>query len=451
MNSYLKSIYVFNSYKSKHFLIDFSSPKDKKFKHLILTGNNGSGKTTILKSLAINSILHKEKLLTSNKLFSELIKINSKTKEFKECFDFDFPKIELNYITGIKQEFDSVFIYIPTQKHQYIEEYVENRKLNFNEKIKLFKNNLVQSKAIKSIRNIENTINNLLTLAIPNGIQSFQYDTYSSAIKDVRKQNPYSTLQEIPRLILSSNFLQFLILLKDEQAYAIADVETEKAEALTKRFANIEKSFQILFEDNKLKLKHQFRGGRKFYFELGDGRIVDFNHLSHGHNAVLTIIAEITLNIEAHRENNPEDFSPKGVVVIDEIESHLHLSLQEKILPVLTQMFPDMQFIVSTHSPAVIASINNATVYDLSLQKTVNENLSGIPYQVLMKSHFGIESEYSIEVTGKLKEVKKLITASTLSESEKAKLEGLVFELQELSPDLALDVQLEMERRKENA
>ena len=45
MSSYLKSIYVFNNYKNKHFLIEFPPTGEEKFKHLILTGTNGSGKT----------------------------------------------------------------------------------------------------------------------------------------------------------------------------------------------------------------------------------------------------------------------------------------------------------------------------------------------------------------------------------------------------------------------
>ena len=92
----------------------------------------------------------------------------------------------------------------------------------------------------------------------------------------------------------------------------------------------------------------------------------------------------------------------------------------------------------------------NTVVYDLTKQRTVNENLTGIPYNVLMKSHFGI-TEYSLEVTNKLNIVKALITKETLSLEEKTKLENLVSELQNLSPDLALDIHLEIERRKRNA
>ncbi len=186
----------------------------------------------------------------------------------------------------------------------------------------------------------------------------------------------------------------------------------------------------------------------RFYFVLPDGRKINFNQLSHGHNAVQTMIAEIMLNIESYREEYPKDVNPRGVVVIDEIESHLHISLQEKILPILTQMFPDLQFIVATHSPAVIASLENSTIYDLSKNETLNENITGIPYNVLMKSHFDIESEYSISVTNKLKRAQKLIKLEKLSRKENTELKSLTKELNNLSPDLAMDIFVEMERKK---
>ena len=436
MNQYLKSLYIFNNYKDKHFQIDFPPQKEQKFRHLILTGTNGSGKTTILKSLALKYILLKEKLINRS---DNIINKKEQINDFEQVFDFNFPFIEFENTSEI-QDNKNIFIYIPTIKYKHINEYNENIKLNFTEKIYSFRQNLLNNETIALVINFENLIN-----------KTIEFEKYKLAIKNNIEQNPYPKIKEIPRFSLSENFLQFLFLLKDEQAFSFLEDEPKKAKALTKRFSDIEKAFQILFEDSDLKLKHQFRGGRKFYFILGDGRKIDFNELSHGHNAVLSIVSEIMLNIEAHREKNIDDYNPKGVVVIDEIESHLHISLQEKILPILTQMFPNLQFIVATHSPAVIASISNATVYDLTLKRTVNENLTGIPYNVLMKSHFGIESEYSIEVTNKLNYVKTLVSKDTLNKKETTKLENLINELQELSPDLALDVQLEMDRRKRNA
>ena len=57
-------------------------------------------------------------------------------------------------------------------------------------------------------------------------------------------------------------------------------------------------------------------------------------------------------------------------MIIDEIDAHLHPSLQRKVLPFFTDLFPNIQFIVSTHSPFVLTSIDNTVVYDLTSLKT---------------------------------------------------------------------------------
>ncbi len=50
-------------------------------------------------------------------------------------------------------------------------------------------------------------------------------------------------------------------------------------------------------------------------------------------------------------------------VLIDEVENHLHASMQRRLLPDLITAFPNVQFIVSTHSPLVVGSVKNSNVY----------------------------------------------------------------------------------------
>ena len=75
-------------------------------------------------------------------------------------------------------------------------------------------------------------------------------------------------------------------------------------------------------------------------------------------------------------EHKTKSYDVQGIVLIDEIETHLHIDLQKKILRFLTSFFPKIQFIVTTHSPFVISSIENAVVCDLE-KKIVFDKLSG--------------------------------------------------------------------------
>jgi len=60
--------------------------------------------------------------------------------------------------------------------------------------------------------------------------------------------------------------------------------------------------------------------------------------------------------------NDPAPLERSAIVLIDEIELHLHPGIQRTILPRLHQVFPNVQFIVTTHSPQVLSSVLAAHV-----------------------------------------------------------------------------------------
>jgi len=64
------------------------------------------------------------------------------------------------------------------------------------------------------------------------------------------------------------------------------------------------------------------------------------------------------------------------VVTFDEPENHLHPSLQRSLLPTLVNTFPDVQFIVATHSPFVVSSLKDSSVYVLRYMDS-EKSLSG--------------------------------------------------------------------------
>lgn len=88
----------------------------------------------------------------------------------------------------------------------------------------------------------------------------------------------------------------------------------------------------------------------------------------------------------------PEDLV--GVAIIDEIDVHLHISLQKKVLPFLIKAFPKVQFIVSTHSPFVITSTDkNTVVYDISTGEFFEEDLSLYSNESIIKELFHVNDE----------------------------------------------------------
>lgn len=79
--------------------------------------------------------------------------------------------------------------------------------------------------------------------------------------------------------------------------------------------------------------------------------------LAHGYQSTIAWIADLVGNIllEANSELEPQEF--EGLVLIDEIDLYLHPTWQARLIPALRQTFPKLQFIATTHSPVVLATL----------------------------------------------------------------------------------------------
>lgn len=107
-------------------------------------------------------------------------------------------------------------------------------------------------------------------------------------------------------------------------------------------------------------------GGNDILLKQHDGTEIYFEYLSSGYKAVIFILLGLIKEIEhrfSHENMKVEDFN--GVVLIDEIDLHLHPQWQTNILAVLTGIFPNAQFITSTHSAHVIQEANPEEVVSL--------------------------------------------------------------------------------------
>lgn len=237
-------------------------------------------------------------------------------------------------------------------------------------------------------------------------------------------------------------FLQYLVNKKfDELLSRTEDQDTGAADRLAAWFERLETQLRTLFEAPGLRLVFD-RKRYAFSLQQPNGYTFDFNTLADGHHAVLVLYFELLLrqSLMAEERGDPS-FQPEGVVIIDEVEAHLHLSLQERILPFLTGMFPKLQFIVATHSPAVIASIDGAIVYDLGSRSAVpSEDMRGVRYGTLIREHFGLRHDMDLESARKLERLTALAKQDARSPEEEAELRALAGFLSERSHTLALEV-----------
>lgn len=118
----------------------------------------------------------------------------------------------------------------------------------------------------------------------------------------------------------------------------------------------------ILNEDVRFNLQPRlFVNSRFSIVRKKDNKILvpSLNSLSTGQIALFKIFATIVKYADSYDVNRSLDLSViNGIVVIDEIELHLHPSMQAEILPKLIKLFPKVQFIITTHSPLFLLGMD---------------------------------------------------------------------------------------------
>lgn len=158
------------------------------------------------------------------------------------------------------------------------------------------------------------------------------------------------------------DFFNFLADLRVKQVFAKNEQLTEDVNKIEQWFVNFENLLKKVFQDKDLRLVFKCKD-YSFSIETG-GKTFGFMEISAGFSGILSIITDLLLKM--HNKDNPVwNCEQEGIVLIDEVEVHLHPDLQKIILPLLTKIFPNIQFIVTTHSSAVLNSINTAATFDL--------------------------------------------------------------------------------------
>ena len=114
------------------------------------------------------------------------------------------------------------------------------------------------------------------------------------------------------------------------------------------------------------------------------GERIDINDLSHGAKSILTIAAQLAMYscaLNPHLRDKAPANTP-GIVLIDEIDLHLHPRWQYHVLDDLRRCFPQMQFIVTTHSPAILSTVKREHIRIIDI-----DNATGNATALMPQSH----------------------------------------------------------------
>jgi predicted ATP-binding protein involved in virulence len=85
-----------------------------------------------------------------------------------------------------------------------------------------------------------------------------------------------------------------------------------------------------------------------------NNKIMTVNQLSDGEKCLIALIGDLARRMAIANPMRENPLEGKGIILIDEIDLHLHPKWQRTVVSKLTEVFPNCQFIISTHSPHVI-------------------------------------------------------------------------------------------------
>lgn len=258
----------------------------------------------------------------------------------------------------------------------------------------------------------------------------------SKNIEKIDLKNSYA-LTDHP----GKQLVKYLVNLKTTAAFAQTNNNLQRAKEIEEWFSRFEQVLRNIYEDDSLVLDFDIESF-VFTIRLENREPFDFNSMSMGYAAVFDIIADLIMRMESQRRYDME-----GLVLIDEIETHLHVELQKKIVPILMDLFPNVQFVLTTHSPFILNSTENAVIYDLENHVLVAEGLTNLPYEGVVEGYFGVDL-LSQELRKKFELYRTLVSKTELSDSDYAKAAELELYLDEVPDYLAVGFAAEYSRLK---
>ncbi len=375
---------------------DKTSPKPGPV-HLLLTGRNGSGKTSLL--CAIRDAME---YMASNGRYSTQI------QEW----------LEANETTLAAAKTDH-------EKNEARDEITRNREqlVKLTGSVELIAEDTAEFARILSAREA-----------------LFAYYDAQHAARFVQPSAP-----GIPKVGLTQNlrekrsgcFVEFLINLKVQCALYRNEKKEEDAKKIEEWFRQFDGILKRIFDESDTHLDFEPRGYKLSI--VSGGRCSPLTALSDGFSSLLDVVSDLILKMQ-REDDLVAAYDMPGVVLIDEVETHLHMELQRLVMPILTTLFPRLQFIVTTHSPFVLSSISNAVAFDLEHREPLDD-ADEYPYESLTEEYFKVR-DTPAAISERLARVRRINRQEILTDGEKAELKHLITELSELSRDKNLDAEL---------
>ncbi|PID16999.1 hypothetical protein CSV63_03700 [Sporosarcina sp. P34] len=419
----IKKLYISEWNQFKEIKIDFHTNVT------IITGANGAGKSSILRLIANELGWHysevatlpeyinnskfvagvSEKILNKwqlNKLKVNKLRLN---KSEPEDYNINDDNIEFGYIESSKA---ILKLYVPKEveaSYNIFTDYV------YKEDDETFDYPLIHGINIASHRDPYGyTKVNDISLN-PSEIDGL-LSSYTETIKGRRINNTYYYQENSPTYVIKKSLISLAVF-----------GEGNSSVSANPKYLKWLSDFQDLLKS----IIPEHIGFERIIVKEGEVFLITKtgNFLLDALSGGLSAIIDLSWQIYVHTLNSEDCF----VVLIDEIENHLHPSLQREILPKLIGAFPDLQFIVTTHSPFVVNSVEDCNIYALKFQDDNKVIVSKLDFEAQAKDAFKVLRDVlGVPVTFPvwIEEELEMITSKYLNEGlSKDNLENMKDEL----------------------
>lgn len=421
---YLKQIIEENVGPISH--VDIKLPFDKagQPKPVILVGENGSGKSTLISNI-VDSFYEMTRSVFSNS--NHLTGSGMRTEYFRVMNDFEIHRGQ-NYLYSVAQfNNDTVYIY----KSGVIDVDSFEKKVTDKYNLSDWGENGHLKKIIGGSREkAEKAFNNEIVCYFsperyekPAWLGKSYYDDLKIQL-DIKNRINGEIINPILGSVTGEENLKWLLDViadsrvdvrkDDEGKFKFVNAELNTVVAMAFARSNIERVMsQILGEEVFFGLNVRSAGQSRFNIcsKADNVAIVPtLDSLSSGQLALFNMFATIIRYADNNDINKSIQIENiQGIVVIDEIELHLHTSLQKKVLPQLLKLFPKVQFIITTHSPLFLMGMKDVFGDD---DFEIYQMPDGTKINVERFSEFNRAYRYFADTSKHQEEIKKAIDQS---------------------------------------
>ncbi|MCY4415749.1 MAG: AAA family ATPase [Chloroflexi bacterium] len=167
-------------------------------------------------------------------------------------------------------------------------------------------------------------------------------------------------------------------------------------------------------------------------FETVDG-VMPFNTMSQGTQSIIQWLARLIIGYAEYYDFPERLGDEPGVIIVDEIDAHLHPAWQTGIIPTLTNHFPNLQIFCSTHSPLMLAGLGPGQVHLLTrdeenlVQVSRNEqSVAGWSADQILRNFLGVRNPTDRATIRNYDKLEELRAKDELSAEESEEMERLM-------------------------